>query len=197
MLSIIFTSPSFTTCNAWKLTLTLSDCKSVYQFNAGLITPQCPQNSCSQEITAFLCSTDVTHLKRREVQTPHYHIKRALVALSAGKGNIQELTAAAGTQKYCKHWPQKPLFAPFYVLPLSLCQARIERDSAKWDILQASGWSHTQTESTGDVHQKTSMVNVLLGGHTLVDQPPRWTTNCKGQPNKLDPGEKQDAAISS
>lgn len=139
-------------------------------FNAGLITPQCLQNSCSQEITAFLCSTDVTHLKRREVQIPHYHIKRALVALSAGTESIQELTT--GTQNYCKHWPQKPLFAPFYVLPLSTCQARIKRFCQMGHPTSIKLKPHFPTEIAGDLHQETSMVNLLPGGPHLVDQPP-------------------------
>jgi len=79
---------------------------------------------------ALLCSTDVTHLKRREVQIPHYHIKRALAALSAANENIQELwlllehrsTANVGLRNHC-------------LLQLTccpcLCQAKIERDSAK------------------------------------------------------------------
>lgn len=69
--------------------------------------------------------------------------------------------AATGTQKYCKHWPQKPLFAASYVLPLLMCQAKIKRDSAKWDILRASGWTNIQTDSFGDL--QTRVIRDMYG----------------------------------
>lgn len=129
---------------------------------------------------AFLCSTAMTHFKRREVQIPHYHIKRVLAALSAGKEKIQELRLLLEHRSTANIGLRNPCLLHLMCCPCRCARPNLERDSAKWDILRASGWTDTQAESLADVQtgvSRDSYANFLPLGHTLVDQLPLRATN--------------------
>lgn len=173
MLSIVSPSPSCVTYSAWKPFAPQPDSNQApSSFNPALITPHALKIVVPREMMAFLCSTDVTHLKSREVQIPHYHIKSALVALSAGKENFQEFWLLLEHRNATNCSETITCAALVDVQgqnPKRLCQTgRAKSIRLDW-----------QMDSAGDLQTtgKTSTVNILPLGCNSVGQPPLRVTN--------------------